>query len=229
MRFWQTICTPALSWHSHEDAYVALVLSGGYEEAGDCGRFRVDAGHVVFHDRFEAHLDRFPKKGVTLLNLLLPATSIYRPGLARVIDLNTVLRTAETDREQALEMLLFTTVEAKPQCTDWPDELASALRLNPSLRLSQWGEKRGLAPWTVSRGFLQVFGISPEAFRARARARQAWSLIQSAEEPLAKIAAHLGFADQAHMTRSVKQLTGMGPQAWRGVANRFKTQQPSSL
>ena len=42
-------------------------------------------------------------------------------------------------------------------------------------------------------------------------------------EPLAKIAAHLGFADQSHMTRSVKQTTGMNPLAWRAAANGFKT------
>jgi AraC-like DNA-binding protein len=43
------------------------------------------------------------------------------------------------------------------------------------------------------------------------------------KEPLAKIATDLDFADQAHMTRSVKQLTGTAPQAWRHAANRFKT------
>jgi AraC-like DNA-binding protein len=37
------------------------------------------------------------------------------------------------------------------------------------------------------------------------------------------IAAHLGFADQSHMTRSVRWLTGMAPQAWRFPANGFKT------
>jgi adenylyltransferase/sulfurtransferase len=34
----------------------------------------------------------------------------------------------------------------------------------------------------------------------------------------------LKLADQAHMTRSVKQMTGVGPRAWRNAANRFKTQ-----
>jgi AraC-like DNA-binding protein len=69
-----------------------------------------------------------------------------------------------------------------------------------------------------------VFGVSPEAFRARIRARHALKSIQNTEAPLASIAAELGFADQSHMTRSVKQLTGIGPQAWRSsAANGFKT------
>jgi AraC-like DNA-binding protein len=40
---------------------------------------------------------------------------------------------------------------------------------------------------------------------------------------MASIAAELGFSDQAHMSRSVKHLTGVQPQAWRCLANGFKT------
>jgi AraC-like DNA-binding protein len=101
--------------------------------------------------------------------------------------------------------------------------LAAALVRNPSLKLSQWGEKKGIAPWTVSRGFELVFGVSPEAFRARTRARHALRSIRNTQASLANIAVELGFADQSHMTRSVKQLTGIGPRAWRSAANRFKT------
>jgi hypothetical protein len=43
--------------HRHESGYLALVLSGGYEEAGDRGRFHVHAGNVVLHGAFEAHMD----------------------------------------------------------------------------------------------------------------------------------------------------------------------------
>jgi len=78
-------------------------------------------------------------------------------------------------------------------------------------------------------GLYAVFGISPAAFRARTRARQAWNVIAASEEPLAAIAADLGFADQSHMTRSVKQLTGMAPQMCRKAANPFKTQRSRSL
>jgi len=41
-------------------------------------------------------------------------------------------------------------------------------------------------------GLYAVFGISPAAFRARTRARQAWNVIAASEEPLAAIAADLG-------------------------------------
>jgi len=73
MRRWQTTRASVLGRHVHEKAYAALVLSGGYEEAGDHGRFRVKAGDVIFHEPFEAHLDRFSETGAAVLNLRLPS------------------------------------------------------------------------------------------------------------------------------------------------------------
>jgi len=102
--------------------------------------------------------------------------------------------------------LLFSiAISRAQQPADWPDELAAALMQNPSLKLFQWGEKNGLAPWTVSRGFAQVFGVSPEAFRARKRARHAWKSIVDTQEPLASIAAEL----------SAYGWSVIGPLTWR--------------
>jgi AraC-like DNA-binding protein len=221
---WQTIRASALGRHVHEEAYAALVLSGRYEEAGDNGRFQVKAGDAVFHEQFEAHLDRFSETGAVVLNLRLPLGGSYTPGIASVADPDSIARVAEKSHRDAVDLLFFVAIRRKmPQPADWPDELAAALMRNPSLKLSQWGEKNGIAPWAVSRGFALVFGVSPETFRARTRARQALKSIKNTQGPLANIAAELGFADQSHMTRSVKQLTGIGPQAWRSAANGFKT------
>jgi AraC-like DNA-binding protein len=223
MRMWQSIRASALSRHVHEEAYAALVLSGGYEETGDHGRFLAQAGTVVFHEQFEAHLNRFSATGAVVLNFRLPACCSLSPGIAKVSDPDSVACMAEKSCRGALDLLFSVAVSEMPQPADWPDALAAALMLNPSLRLSRWGQTNGIAPWDVSRGFALVFGISPEAFRARMRARHALNSIKNTDAPLARIAAELGFSDQSHMTRSVKQLTGIGPQAWRSAANGFKT------
>jgi AraC-like DNA-binding protein len=223
MRMWQSIRDSALGRHVHEEAYAALVLSGGYEEAGDRGRFQVKAGDAVFHGQFEAHLDRFFETGAVVLNLRLPVGRSYVPGIAKVADPDSVVRVAERSCRDAVDLLFSIAMSQMTQPADWPDELAAALMQNPSLKLSQWGEKNGIAPWTLSRGFALVFGLSPEAFRARTRAHHALKAIHDTQVPLASIAAELGFADQSHMTRNVKQLTGMGSRAWRSSANGFKT------
>ena len=225
---WQTIRSSVFGRHSHDCAYAAVVLSGGYEEAGDHGRFKVESGDVVLHERFESHINRFSSVGALVLNLPLPTEVSFVPGLAMVANPDLIVCLAEKSQAQAARLLLSSIVARETERTDWPDELASALIANPSLSLSRWSQDEGLTPWQVSRGFLQVFGLSPSAFRVRTRARQAWKSIETNEKPLAAIATTFGFADQPHMTRSVKQLTGMGPQAWRKAANGFKTQ-PSAI
>ena len=88
--------------------------------------------------------------------------------------------------------------------------------------LDAWADEHGLRAETVSRGFGRMFGLTPAAFRAEARARNAFALITTSDLPLAQIAAVAGFADQAHLTRSVHALTGSTPGAWRR-SNAFKT------
>jgi AraC-like DNA-binding protein len=227
MRVWQTIDTPVLTRHSHDEAYAAVVLSGGYEEAGDQGRFRVEAGDVILHDRFEAHLNRLPGSMAVVLNLPLPPGLLFAPGAAQVADPDEIVRSAERDRTGAVDLLLLTLRARRSIHGGWPDELATTLIEDPCLVLTTWAEQQRLTPWSVSRGFADVFGVSPEAFRARSRARRAWKAIQMTAVPLAQIACESGFADQSHMSRSVKQLTGATPFGWRHAANGFKTQAPS--
>lgn len=213
----QTLCTPLIGRHVHERAYAALVLSGCYEEAGDSGRHQVQAGNVVLHEAFEAHLDRIPTSGAVVLNVLLPAEYGFRPGVGTVDDPDAIARLLEKGDTEAAALILSSTEIRDPEFSDWPDELAASLAQNASVNLSDWSEANGIPPWRVSRCFAKVFGISPSAFRARARTRQAWSAIRAAGTPLAEIAAHLGFADQAHMTRNVKTMTGHCPSTWRSA------------
>jgi AraC-like DNA-binding protein len=216
---WQTIRSSVFERHSHDCAYVAIVLSGGYEEAGDHGRFKAVAGNAILHQRFEAHINRFPDAGAVVLNLTLPAQVSIEPGLATIADPDLIVRIAEQSHADAVKLLLCSIRQRESNYADWPDELACALIANPSLSLSTWGQRKGLMPWAISRGFMQVFGVSPAVFRARARARRAWNLVARRGEPLATIATDLGFADQSHMTRSVKLLTGTTPRMWRKAAN----------
>ena len=58
-----------LSRHPHDHGFAALVLSGGYVEAGDTGRHRMEAGEVLLHQSWESHLDRFDGRGAEVLVL----------------------------------------------------------------------------------------------------------------------------------------------------------------
>ena len=205
--------------HRHDRAYVAVVLSGGYEECGSRGRFRVEPGDVLLHAPFDAHLNRFPRRGAQILNL---AADLPGMALGRVTDPDAIARAAERDPGEARAALRAQLRTAEPRAEDWPDLLARDLIADPGCRLDAWAARHGLAAETVSRGFGRVFGITPASFRQEARARRAFSLITSSNAALAAVAAAAGFADQAHMCRGLRTLTGLPPSAWRR-SNPFKT------
>lgn len=206
--------------HRHDQAYAAIVLAGGYEECGSSGRFRVGPGDVLFHDAFDAHLDRFNSTGAQVLNIGLGACPAARAG--RVNDVDALVRLAMVDVEAARTHLFDRFVETRPLVHDWPDMLAADLADDPRLRLESWALRHGLTAESLSRGFGKLYGISPAAFRFEARALCALKYILRSNAPFVEIALRSGHADQPHMTRSVKALTGVSPRHWRASIS-FKT------
>ncbi len=211
----------AVPRHRHDQAYAAIVLAGGYEESGSSGRYRVGPGDVLFHDAFDAHLDRFGALGAEIFNLPLPSQPAMQAG--RIHDPDELVRLATRDGEAAQSYLFQHATETCALVLDWPDLLATALLGAPELRLDAWARRHGLATETLSRGFGKLYGVTPAAFRAEARARRAFDAIAHSDAPLADIAARTGHADQPHMTRAVRALTGATPGHWRAESNPFKT------
>lgn len=215
----QTVQPGCLPRHRHAEGYAAVVLSGAYEEAGDAGRRRVSPGDVVVHRAFEAHLNRTAGAGAQVLNLPLPAGEL--PAFGRADDLDGLVRLALRDPTEAAAMLAEALRPVTPAAPDWPDLLAAALAQGDATPLGAWADVFGLSPEHLSRGFGKVFGVSPQRYRLEARTRAALAAL-AGPAPLAEVAAAHGFADQAHMTRSIRAVTGRPPGAWKR-SNPFKT------
>jgi len=203
--------------HRHSAGYMTLIVAGGYDEAGDVGRFRVRPGDLLVHRPFEAHRNAFGRRSAEVINLPLVDLP-HLAALNRVADPDLVARLAERDPAAAARVAAESAIPAAGE-DDWPDSLAAALRTRPGLfRIGCWARERGLAPASASRGFRRLFGTTPERYRAEARARLAWARIVGTGQPLAAIACEIGFADQAHMTRCVGAVTGQPPSRWRSRA-----------
>jgi AraC-like DNA-binding protein len=198
--------------HRHDQPYAALTLSGGYQESGTPGCYRARAGLVLLHRSFDAHLDRFGQGGARILNL--PLGTEPRFGLGSVTDPDGIARLAQKDLTAAGEALREQLQPHSLPVADWPELLARDLSHAAPVCLSDWADRHGLAPETVSRGFRKVFGVAPARFGLEARTQQALGLIADGLAPLAAVAAAAGFADQAHMTRAVTALTGRPPGHW---------------
>lgn len=67
-----------------------------------------------------------------------------------------------------------------------------------------------------SRSFQRAFGMAPSLYRQRCMAARGLSGVL-AKDPLADAAAAAGFADQSHMTRTMRKQTGLNPRQLRAL------------
>ncbi len=87
--------------------------------------------------------------------------------------------------------------------------------LGQNLRLSDLAAIARLSCSYFSRAFKGSFGKAPHAFIIERRIARAQQAMLAADEPLSQIAIACGFADQAHLSRAFRRLTGRTPHAWR--------------
>ncbi len=208
-------CGTNIARHRHGSAYAAVILSGGYYEAGDAGRWHVGPGDALIHEPFESHKNLVEKPHTAILNMALPADHNL-PSAFHISDLDAFVRLAGKDLQAALA-LLQGRGGLVPSLNDWPDMLAALIKQSPDQSIHHWAEEIGINPSTVSRGFRKAFGVSPSRYRLEYRARKAWKAILETSNSLCDIALQCGFSDQAHMTRSVALVTGATPSIWRKI------------
>ncbi|WP_229874867.1 helix-turn-helix domain-containing protein [Amycolatopsis deserti] len=72
-----------------------------------------------------------------------------------------------------------------------------------------------ISPFRLSRAFTREMGVPLTRYRNRVRVGLVMERLEAGETDLAGLAADLGFADQAHLTRTVKQHVGHPPTALR--------------
>lgn len=85
------------------------------------------------------------------------------------------------------------------------DGVPAATGLVPLARLL------GVSPYRLSRSFRQLVGVPLTRYRNRLRVGRALDRLEQGTDNLATLAADLGFADQAHLTRTVRAQLGRTP------------------
>lgn len=73
----------------------------------------------------------------------------------------------------------------------------------------------GVSPYRLSRSFSNELGVSVTRYRNRVRAGRAFDHLHRGGSAVADVAATLGFADQAHFCRTLRQHTELTPTAVR--------------
>lgn len=141
-----------------------------------------------------------------------------RPGFgAALVEYPEIVRDAErlaVERPDDLEALVVNAVEAHAaQPSVVADFVGEARASAGSLRLTGGSTARERE---LQRACQRWLGLSPKAFL---RIERVWAAREAirAGGPLAMIAADLGYADQAHLTREVRELLGVTPRELRPV------------
>lgn len=126
---------------------------------------------------------------------LRPLGFVPAESLGRVIDV--------TDGQEAmtgaLERCLGSHLEAIDLLTASPLSVAAVAR------------DLGVTPRTLHRHVTNATGLSPVVWRDLGRAKRAANSLIHSDAPLVETALDLGYADQAHMTRSLKRWFGVPP------------------
>lgn len=236
------------AWHEHPVGSIDLVLAGGglgtyarrerTASAGGLGYYR----HEVSH-RFESG-----EAGIRSLHLILPPEVIRDSGLSNDLTAMTLTDTPALRAMLAILRELqdpdgSSTLEIESRAREALACVAQGDRrrryaagylkrsldaLHASVRsdgvdevsLTELSELGGVHPGHMARAFKQRFGVSVGAYHRRLRIAEAARRLSRCDEPIARVANATGFADQAHLTRTMKRELGITPAALRRELGR---------
>ena len=226
--------------HEHENAYLCVVLQGGFELQSGGRRHDCLAGSVLAHPAGHQHSNRFhaaPGRCVNLhlaeawvdgdrslhqwlgefRHVALPAT---HPTLHRLAREMAASDSAAPLACAAVAIELLATAMRIPAAHAEPTWLARVIdRLEADLAqapgLTELARDCGLHPSHLARAFRQARGETVGDYVRRRRVEQAEQALVCSDLPLAEIAASAGFADQAHFTRVFRAHFGVAPGARR--------------
>jgi AraC family transcriptional regulator len=157
-----------------------------------------------------------------------PGGRLYAESLANILAVHLLRNYAQCANGQMLEACsvpdegVADASNAPGRPGSQPRAVSDAVRFIQAnyardLSLNDMAESVHLSPFHLARLFKQTLGISPHQYVIQVRVSSARSLLSagSGERSLAEVASAVGFADQSHLTRHFKRITGVTPSQFR--------------
>ena len=127
------------------------------------------------------------------------------------VDAEAVLGQGATDRVAEGGMpALLALVRARLRPVDPLDRAAALAMARPETRVAQLGAALGVSERQLRRRFLDAVGYGPKTL-ARVLRFQRFLELSGENDDLARLAFDAGYADQAHLTREARRLSGRTP------------------
>ena len=224
--------------HKHARPYFALLVSGSYSETHGDITVEYEPFSFAFHPAGIEHSDRMGD-ATTLFAMELSPEWEERVGVhfdtsdwhlelqrgeaawlgARLLNafLSDQLELFEVDAIVS-EMIgiALRLVDRERASRAWVRDVERLLHEgHRRVTLAELSTATGLHPSSLARGFRLETGVTISEYLSRIRVQHACTLIAQQHTSLADVADACGFADQSHMTRVFKSITGMAPGALR--------------
>lgn len=90
-------------------------------------------------------------------------------------------------------------------------------RLGESVTNADMARTAGMSARAFERSFQREYGLPPQQYLKRLRIQTACRLLVDTRESIAAIAQRCGFADQSHLTREFRRVTGLTPGSYREI------------
>jgi AraC-like DNA-binding protein len=183
---------------------------------------RCEVGTVIAHEAHEEHADYFPTDGVCV--------NVYRAdhstGGERAVAAALTASPPRDWREafNVIERLLGRAFDdsetARPAPPSWLGRVLREFDWTSSASLREAAEFGGIHPAHLARAFRSHLGITPGAYRRRARINAASAQLLSSSASLAQIAAEAGFYDQSDFSHQFFAASGLTPGRFRSIFRR---------
>jgi AraC-like DNA-binding protein len=234
------------TWHAHEQPILTLILAGYAREQVGFQDVIVRPFHVGLKPAGLRHTDHFSPQGLRALRVSFSSSfltelggaqswierwdwKVASPAVRPLLRLAQCLRQEEPDEVEVMENLYESLAglasPAPPRC---PAEAPSWLRdarehldmsYDSGIRLTQLAQEANVHPVYFARQFRRFFGCSVGRYVRQRQFEAVASLLTHRQMSLAQIARHVGFSDQAHLTRTFASEFGITPGRFRCVAS----------
>jgi len=148
------------------------------------------------------------------------ANAAVAAGGAAAVAASVAASAAQEDARMAghAEALLRSVLPDRDPAAEQAAALVTSIISDPALRrVDQVAEASGLTPRTLQRLFSDYVGVSPKWVMRRSRLHEAAQRADSGDPvDWAELAAGLGYADQAHLTRAFTATLGVSPTRYSG-------------
>lgn len=223
--------------HYHDVPYLYVMLVGGIRERAQLRDNSCTRGWLVFNEVGEAHQDQVFECGAEGLNIEISADWLpalrdvaqvrvpvqYQhagPAVTAIGALELALRAPDPLQSLGVEEAICSLIEtvctparSRGRAGAWLSQAEEWIRgrRGCNLCLGDVARAAGVHPAHLCREFRRVYGCTLTQYASRLRADWALNELIHSDAPLAEVAGRAGYADQAHLTRAIRDYFGTTP------------------